>query len=109
MARRRAAAFSSPIRRRGSRCAATFPGATIFVLHGLQEGSGETVADATLCPVLNNPGELARYAALARRREQRLPAALQIDTGMCRLGFSAAELRAPGDRATCKRSICAWS
>jgi alanine racemase len=69
------------------------PRATIFVLHGLQGGSGDTIADAGLVPVLNNPGELARYATLARRREQRLPAALQIDTGMCRLGFSAADLR----------------
>jgi alanine racemase len=69
------------------------PRATIFVLHGLQEGSGETVADAKLVPVLNDPGELVRYAALARRCGQRLPAALQIDTGMCRLGFSSTELR----------------
>ena len=47
---------------------------------------------AGLIPVLNQPGELARYAAFARQRGERLPAALQIDTGMCRLGFAAAEL-----------------
>jgi alanine racemase len=69
------------------------PQVTIFVLHGLQGGGAEAVADATLVPVLNHPGELARYAGLARRREHRLPAALQVDTGMCRLGFSAAELQ----------------
>jgi alanine racemase len=68
------------------------PDATIFVLHGLQEGGGEALADAALIPVLNHPGELARYVALSGRRERRLPAALQIDTGMCRLGFAAAEL-----------------
>jgi alanine racemase len=68
------------------------PDATIFVLHGLQEGSGEDLADAGLVPVLNHPGELARYAALARRREHRLPAALQIDSGMCRLGLAEGEL-----------------
>ena len=68
------------------------PDAIIFVLHGLQGGSGEDLADAGLIPVLNHPGELARYAALARRRERRLPAALQIDSGMCRLGFAAAEV-----------------
>jgi alanine racemase len=62
------------------------------VLHGLQEGGGEDLADAALIPVLNHPGELARYVAMARQREQRLPAALQIDSGMCRLGFAAAEL-----------------
>jgi alanine racemase len=69
------------------------PQATIYVLHGLQEGRGEDVADAALVPVLNHPGELARYAALARRHAQRLPAALQIDTGMCRLGFAEPELQ----------------
>jgi alanine racemase len=68
------------------------PQAAIYVLHGLQEGRGEVLADAALIPVLNHPGELARYAALARRRAQRLPAALQIDTGMCRLGFAEPEL-----------------
>ena len=71
---------------------AALPDATIFVLHGLQEGSGEDLADAALIPVLNRPGELARYAALARQRERCLPAALQIDSGMCRLGFAEAEL-----------------
>jgi alanine racemase len=71
---------------------AALPDATIYVLHGLQGGTGEDVVDAALIPVLNRPDELARYAALARRRERRLPAALQIDTGMCRLGFSETEL-----------------
>jgi alanine racemase len=70
----------------------TLPDATIFVLHGLQQGGGEDLADAALIPVLNHPGEVARYVALARRRAQRLPAALQIDSGMCRLGFAEAEL-----------------
>jgi alanine racemase len=69
------------------------PDAAIFVLHGLQGGDGGDLADAVLIPVLNHPGELARYAALARRHERRLPAAMQIDTGMCRLGFAEAELK----------------
>jgi alanine racemase len=72
---------------------AVLPDAAIFVLHGLQGGDGGDLADAALIPVLNHPGELARYAALARRHERRLPAALQIDTGMCRLGFAEAELK----------------
>ena len=71
---------------------AALPDASIFVLHGLQGGGGEALEGAALIPVLNHPGELARYAALARRRERRLPAALQIDSGMCRLGFAEAEL-----------------
>jgi alanine racemase len=76
----------------GTALRATLPDAAIFVLHGLQESTGEDLVDAALIPVLNHPGELARYGALARRRERRLPAALQIDSGMCRLGFAEAEL-----------------
>lgn len=68
------------------------PDATIYVLHGLQESGGEALIEAALIPVLNHPGELARYARLARERQGRLPAALQIDTGMCRLGLGAAEV-----------------
>jgi alanine racemase len=67
--------------------------ATIYVLHGLQGGSGADLADAALIPALNHPGEVAGYAALARARGRRLPAALQIDTGMCRLGLSESELQ----------------
>ena len=66
--------------------------ATIYVLHGLAEATEKDIADAKLIPVLNHPGELARYAAFALTRDTRLPAALQIDTGMCRLGFSPAEI-----------------
>lgn len=66
--------------------------ATIYVLHGLAEATEKDIADAKLIPVLNHPGELARYAAFAFTRDSRLPAALQIDTGMCRLGFSPAEM-----------------
>jgi alanine racemase len=65
--------------------------AAIYVLHGLQGGSGADLADAALIPALNHPGEVAGYAALARARQRRLPAALQIDTGMCRLGLAAGE------------------
>jgi alanine racemase len=87
--------------REGLALRAALADATIFVLHGLQEGTGESLVDAALIPVLNHAGELARYAALARQRERRLPAALHIESGMCRLGFAEAELarldRAPLD------------
>jgi alanine racemase len=72
------------------------PAATIHVLHGLQGGDGRVLAEAGLIPVLNEPGELARWADLARRRGERLPATLQIDTGMCRLGFAEPELATLG-------------
>ncbi|MGH6944682.1 MAG: alanine racemase [Geminicoccaceae bacterium] len=64
--------------------------AAIYVLHGLApRGEADTEA-AGLIPILNQPDEIARWAAFARHRERRLPAAVQIDTGMCRLGFSRA-------------------
>jgi alanine racemase len=69
------------------------PQATIYLLHGLPEGAEAEVVEARLVPILNHPGELERYAALARRLERRVPAALQIDTGMCRLGFGAREVQ----------------
>lgn len=68
--------------------------ARIFVLHGLAEGTEKDIADAGLIPVLNQPDELRRYATLSLTRDQRLPAALQLDTGMCRLGFSSKETAA---------------
>ncbi len=76
----------------GTTLRASLPEATIYVLHGLPAGAEDEVRAAGLIPVLNDPGELVRYADLARRRGERLPAALQIDTGMCRLGFSQAQL-----------------
>jgi alanine racemase len=71
----------------------TLEDAKIYVLHGLAEATEKDIADASLIPVLNHPGELARYAAFALTRDKKLPAALQIDTGMCRLGFSPAEIK----------------
>lgn len=65
--------------------------ARIFVLHGLAEGTEKDIADAGLIPVLNTPDELRRYATLALTRDQRLAAAIQLDTGMCRLGLSRKE------------------
>ncbi|MGI9436516.1 MAG: alanine racemase [Geminicoccaceae bacterium] len=70
----------------------TLEDAAIYVLHGLAEGTEKDMADAELIPVLNHPDQLARYAAFAPTRDKKLPAALQIDTGMCRLGFSPAEV-----------------
>ena len=62
-----------------------------------------------LIPVLNHPGELAALrGARARGRGARLPAALQIDTGMCRLGFAAAELERLDAGAARSRSTSCW-
>ena len=67
--------------------------AEIYVLHGLAGEEGAAI-EAGLIPVLNHPGELQRHVDQARRRGRRLPAALHVDSGMWRLGFGEAELRA---------------
>ncbi len=71
---------------------ARLPDALIHVLNGLPAGTEVAMVEAGLIPVLNHPGELARWTDQARRVGRPLPAALQIDTGMCRLGFSDADL-----------------
>ena len=71
---------------------AALPAARIHVLNGLPAGTEDAPRAARLIPVLNQTDELARYGGLARRLGERLPAALHLDTGMCRLGFDRAEL-----------------
>jgi alanine racemase len=71
---------------------AVLPDVALYVLHGLAAGTEAALAEARAAPVLNDPAEIARWAALARRLGRRLPAALQLDTGMCRLGLSARQL-----------------
>jgi alanine racemase len=68
------------------------PDARIYVLNGLP--SQPEAIEAGLIPVLNHLDELQRHAALARASGRRLPAALHVDTGMWRLGFSEAEILA---------------
>jgi alanine racemase len=73
---------------------ALLPEAAIGVLNGLTASDPAAFAAHDLVPVLNHPGELAGWIELARRRGERLPAVLHIDTGLCRLGFGAAEVDA---------------
>lgn len=62
--------------------------ADIIVLNGLDPGSEASCADAGLVPVLNSASQLAAWRACARSAPRPLPAVLQIDTGMSRLGLS---------------------
>lgn len=68
--------------------------ATIFVLHGPPPGTSPDLHDAGLVPVLNSMEQLAEWRGLAARLERRLPAVLQIDSGMARFGLTEAEVRA---------------
>lgn len=63
-------------------------GSEITILNGLDPGSEAACADAGFIPVLNSTSQLAAWRAHARSEARPLPAALQIDTGMSRLGLS---------------------
>jgi alanine racemase len=73
------------------------PEAEIAVLNGLPPGAASEFARHRLLPVLNDLAEieewrrfaLTRPAALPAGSEPGLPALIQIDTGMARLGLSA--------------------
>ncbi|MDZ7928146.1 MAG: alanine racemase [Agrobacterium sp.] len=66
--------------------------ANIFVLNGLQPGNETSCAAMAVTPVLNSLAQIAQWAAHARRLGKPHIAAVQIDTGMCRLGLSPDEL-----------------
>jgi len=70
------------------------PAATVFVLDGLLPDSGDDLIAAAAVPVLSDPGAVREWAALAAARDVRLPAALQLDSGLNRLGLGTADVSA---------------
>lgn len=66
--------------------------AAIYVLHGLHPGGEAECAAHGLVPVLNSLPQLTAWRSLARQSGRVLPAILQVDTGMARLGLAADEL-----------------
>src|SRR5690606_10212388 len=65
--------------------------AAIGVLAATVAGCGSDYAAHDLMPVLNGLPDVDAWAAFARGHEAP-PAILQLDTGMCRLGLSPAEV-----------------
>jgi len=64
----------------------------ILVLNGLPAGTEALAAESGIMPVLNTLEQLAAWSRHARASHRALAAAVQIDTGMSRLGLSAAEI-----------------
>ncbi|MCG8547901.1 MAG: alanine racemase, partial [Alphaproteobacteria bacterium] len=62
----------------------------IHVFNGLMQGKEEEFAAHDLMPVLNDLGQIERWAAFCRREDGR-PATVHFDTGMSRLGLPPAE------------------
>jgi len=66
----------------------------IYILNGLLPGSESLCAEHGFIPVLNSPQQIENWATAARATGRFLPAVLQFDTGMSRLGLSPDEARA---------------
>jgi len=65
--------------------------AEIAILNDIQPGMEAVTADAGFIPVLNSFSSIKTWSALCREKKQKLPAMLQLDSGMSRLGLDAEE------------------
>ncbi|WP_420476140.1 alanine racemase [Noviherbaspirillum sp. ST9] len=66
--------------------------ADIFVLHGPLPDTELEFVEHRLIPVLNSASQVAGWRQAARIAARRLPAVVQVDTGMSRLGLSRQEV-----------------
>lgn len=67
------------------------PPPRLYVLNGLMPGAEGACAAAGIVPVINSLGQLRRWAQTAADRGGKLPAVLQFDSGMSRLGMAPEE------------------
>ncbi len=65
---------------------------TIYVFDGLMPGTAPLYREYGLRPVLNSIEEVTEWAEFCSNSAAKFPAAMHLDTGMKRLGLSAAEL-----------------
>lgn len=69
------------------------PEARLFALDGLFPGAAPLLLAADVAPVLSSLEEVEEWAREASRRGRPAPAALQIDSGLNRLGLSANDVK----------------
>lgn len=69
-------------------------GPDIFVLNGLPPGSEAEAVASDMIPVLNSTSQIEAWRRLARDAGRSLPAAVQVDSGMARLGMPPADVEA---------------
>jgi alanine racemase len=79
--------------------------AEIFVLHGQPHGTDDEFVRHRLIPVLNSTVQVIAWRDAARRLNRILPAIVQIDSGMSRLGLAPAEVDAWVNDAAFLRGI----
>ena len=66
--------------------------AAVYVLHGPLPRTEAAFVEYDVIPVLNSLPQIGAWRTLARHLDRTLPALLQIDTGMARLGVSQGDL-----------------
>ena len=64
----------------------------VFVLNGVPPGAELQAAQARVAAVLNSLEQLEAWRNAARRLGRKLPAAIQIDSGMARIGMAPGEV-----------------
>src|SRR3546814_18406628 len=64
------------------------PTCEIVILNGLDPDCEPVCAEHGFVPALNSMAQIERWRALAIAQGRRLPAALQVDRGMSRLGLT---------------------
>jgi len=74
-----------------SRVRAKAPEAVVFSLHGLQTQPPRRFVGEGVIPVLASLGEVEACAALARATGAPVPVAIQLDTGLGRMGLQEAD------------------
>jgi alanine racemase len=79
------------------------PTAAVYVLNGITSGSAQALADGSFRPVLNSLAELAEWDAFVAEKGWAGGAALQVDTGMNRLGVTPDEAIALASRTQADR------
>lgn len=68
--------------------------ASVYVLNGLPPGAEMACAAAEIVPVLNSRQQIDSWRGAAKLSGRSLPAAVQIDTGMARLGLAPEDVAA---------------
>jgi alanine racemase len=76
----------------GLRLRPHLPASSIFILNGLPSGGEADCADAGLVPVLNSLDQCHAWSMHAQSLGETLPAVVQVDSGMNRLGMSQREI-----------------
>ena len=66
--------------------------ARLYVLNGVSAGAEASCAEARIIPVINSIEQARRWIAATSLMGERPPAAIQIDSGMARLGLSSDEV-----------------